>query len=79
MNANIDYKTKLALDYAEDAKNSLTLLIEMLKKQHFYPRAQQYIQDVLVLMGEVSIELGHLQVMQNICGLTQHGKEQNND
>lgn len=76
MNANIDDKTQIALDYAEDAKNSLTLLIEMLKKQHFYPRAQQYIQDVLLLMGEVSRELGHLQVMQNIHELTQHGKEQ---
>lgn len=76
MKADIDYKTKIALDYAEDAKNSLTLLIEMLGKKHFYPRAQQYIQDVLVLMGEVSRELGHLQVMQNISDLTQHGKEQ---
>jgi hypothetical protein len=76
MKDDIDYKTKIALDYAEDAKNSLTLLIEMLESKHFFPRAQQYIQDVLVLMGEVSRELGQLQVMQNIHDLTQPGKEQ---
>lgn len=76
MKADIEYKTKIALDYAEDAKNSLTLLIEMLEKKHFFQRAQQYIKDVLTLMGEVSRELGHLQVMQNISDLMQLGKEQ---
>lgn len=79
MKSYIDHKTKIALDCAEDAKNSLTLLIEMLESKHFCPQAQQYIQDVLSLMGEVSSELGQLRVMKNIHDLTQTGKEQSHD
>lgn len=62
----IKHKQMVAVDICEDAKNSLKLLIGMLEAGEFYPRCQQYIQDVLMQMGETSRLFGELQTLENM-------------
>ena len=71
----IKYNQQLAVDNCEDARNSLKLLCDMLEAGQFYPRCQQYIQDVLIQMGEVSRLFGEMQTLENMH-LLQDGKEQ---
>ena len=62
----LNYKVTIAIDAAKDAENSLELLLDMLRKKQFYPRGQQYIQDVLLQMGEISRYWGELQTLENM-------------
>ncbi len=74
-NEAMKFKQHLAVDNCEDAINSLKLLINMLKEGQYYPRCQQYIQDTLIQMGEVSRLFGELQTLENMH-LLQDRKEQ---
>lgn len=62
----VDIKKEICIQYAEDAKECLEKLIEHLKDNKFFPNAQLYAKDVLVLMGDIHRNIGELIVLQNM-------------